>query len=171
VSTDYGGRQYVGIDLHRRRSVIVRMTPEGEQLGWVRIDNGVGLRHRGTLAEIVARFAADVAEHGGDPEKVTDTSSDMSTAFISGIGAHLPNATMTFDRYHLPRQAQRGHRRGAPRGARHSPGAQAYPLAVADKPRHPLSQATGGAPPADAPLGAAGHCPGPALATGLPGLL
>jgi hypothetical protein len=25
-------RQYVGIDLHRRRSVIVRMTPEGERL-------------------------------------------------------------------------------------------------------------------------------------------
>jgi transposase len=35
------------------------------------------------------------------PEKVTDTSSDMSTVFISGIRAHLPNARMTFDRYHL----------------------------------------------------------------------
>ena len=33
MSTEYGGRQYVGIDLHRRGSVIVRMTPEGEQLG------------------------------------------------------------------------------------------------------------------------------------------
>jgi transposase len=55
----------------------------------------------GRSAETVARFAADLAEHGGDPEKVTDTSSDMSTAFISGITAHLPNATMTFDRYHL----------------------------------------------------------------------
>jgi transposase len=30
---EYDGRQYVGIDLHRRRSVIVRMTPEGERLG------------------------------------------------------------------------------------------------------------------------------------------
>jgi transposase len=55
----------------------------------------------GRSAETVARFAADLAEHGGDPEKVTDTSSDMSTAFISGITAHLPNATMTFDRYHV----------------------------------------------------------------------
>jgi len=37
---EYGGRQIVGIDLHRRRSVIVRMTPEGERLGsTVRIDN------------------------------------------------------------------------------------------------------------------------------------
>lgn len=37
---EYDGRQIVGIDLHRRRSVIVRMTPAGERLGAaVRIDN------------------------------------------------------------------------------------------------------------------------------------
>jgi hypothetical protein len=30
---EYVGRHYVGIDLHRRRSVIVRMTPAGERLG------------------------------------------------------------------------------------------------------------------------------------------
>jgi hypothetical protein len=55
----------------------------------------------GRSADTVARFAADLTEHGGDPEKITDTSSDMSTAFISGITQHLPNARMTFDRYHL----------------------------------------------------------------------
>jgi len=55
----------------------------------------------GRSADTVARFAADLAQHGGDPKKITDTSSDMSAAFIAGIGAHLPNATMTFDRYHL----------------------------------------------------------------------
>ncbi len=32
-------RQYVGIDLHRRRSVIVRETADGEVLEQVRIDN------------------------------------------------------------------------------------------------------------------------------------
>ena len=37
---EYAGRQFVGIDLHRRRSVIVRMTPGGERIGpTVRIDN------------------------------------------------------------------------------------------------------------------------------------
>jgi transposase len=76
----------------------------------------------GRSADTVARFAADLAEHGGDPEQVTDTSSDMSTAFISGIAQYLPNATMTFDRYPLPRHAQRGHRRRAPRRGRHPPG-------------------------------------------------
>ncbi|MCA1681852.1 MAG: ISL3 family transposase [Actinobacteria bacterium] len=49
----------------------------------------------------VARFATDLAEHGGDPDTVTDTSSDMSTAFISGITQHLPNARKTYDRFHL----------------------------------------------------------------------
>jgi transposase len=59
----------------------------------------------GRSSDTVARFAADLAEHGGDPESITDTSSDMSAdmsaAFISGIGEYLPNATMTFDRFHL----------------------------------------------------------------------
>jgi transposase len=55
----------------------------------------------GRSSDTVARFAADLAAHGGDPRNITDTSSDMSTAFIRGIGEHLPNATMTFDRYHL----------------------------------------------------------------------
>jgi transposase len=60
----------------------------------------------GRDAATVARFAADLAEHGGDPEKVTDTSSDMSAAFIRGIAEHLPNATMTFDRFHLAAKAR-----------------------------------------------------------------
>ena len=33
------GRQYVAIDLHRRRSVILRQSEHGEELGVVRIDN------------------------------------------------------------------------------------------------------------------------------------
>jgi hypothetical protein len=37
---EYDDRQYVGIDLHRRRSVIVRLTPDGQRLGRpVRIEN------------------------------------------------------------------------------------------------------------------------------------
>ena len=37
--SEYDGRQFVGIDLHRRRTVIVRYTESGEQLGCVRIAN------------------------------------------------------------------------------------------------------------------------------------
>ncbi|MGI5518994.1 IS110 family transposase [Streptomyces sp. CA-106131] len=37
--SEYDGHQYVGIDLHRRRSVIVRQTADGMQLSAVRILN------------------------------------------------------------------------------------------------------------------------------------
>ncbi len=49
-------QQYVGIDLHRRRSVIVRMNDAGEVLGVTKIDND-------PIALAVA-----VAEAGPDPE-------------------------------------------------------------------------------------------------------
>ena len=39
MSEAYEGRQIVGIDLHRRRSVLVRMTETGEPLETVRISN------------------------------------------------------------------------------------------------------------------------------------
>ncbi|MGH3904706.1 MAG: ISL3 family transposase, partial [Pseudonocardiaceae bacterium] len=55
----------------------------------------------GRDAGAVECFAADLLAHGGDPEQITTTSSDMSAAFISGITEHLPNAQLTFDRYHL----------------------------------------------------------------------
>ena len=35
----YDGRQVVGMDLHRRRSVLVRMTEDGRKLETVRIAN------------------------------------------------------------------------------------------------------------------------------------
>jgi transposase len=39
MSEAYAGKQIVGIDLHRRRSVVVRMTEAGERLETVRISN------------------------------------------------------------------------------------------------------------------------------------
>jgi transposase len=53
-------RQYVAIDLHRRRSVVVRMTPDGEKLHTVRITN-----------DPIA-LALAVAEAGPDPEVVLE---------------------------------------------------------------------------------------------------
>jgi transposase len=50
VSGDYDGRQFVGMDLHRRRSVLVRMTEAGEALETVRIVND-----RDRLAAVLAR--------------------------------------------------------------------------------------------------------------------
>ncbi len=47
---EYAGRQFVGIDLHRRRSVIVRMTDAGQVLETVRIVNDAD-----RLAAVLAR--------------------------------------------------------------------------------------------------------------------
>jgi transposase len=52
--------QYVGIDLHRRRSVIVRRTPDGETLETVRIDNDPVL------------LAAELAKAGEHPDVVLE---------------------------------------------------------------------------------------------------
>lgn len=55
----------------------------------------------GKDATTVERFAADLKAHGGSPRRITDVCCDMSDAFIAGVGAHLPKAQITFDRYHL----------------------------------------------------------------------
>jgi hypothetical protein len=60
MRADYGGRQIVGIDLHRRRSVIVRMTEAGEMLETVRIDY-----------DPVA-LSLEIAKAGVDPEVVVE---------------------------------------------------------------------------------------------------
>jgi len=60
VDVEYAGKRYVGIDLHRRRSVIVAMSPQGEVLDTTRIDNDPF-----TLAELVASW-------GESPEVVLE---------------------------------------------------------------------------------------------------
>ena len=50
---EYDGKQFVGIDLHRQRSVIVRQSESGEQLSAVRIVNdpvALGLQLEGAPA-------------------------------------------------------------------------------------------------------------------------
>jgi transposase len=54
MSERYEGRQFVGMDLHRRRSVLVRMTEAGEPLETVRIVND-----RDALAAVMARAGVD----------------------------------------------------------------------------------------------------------------
>lgn len=57
---EYAGQQFVGIDLHRRRSVIVRTTAAGEVLECTRIVNDVD------------RLAAVMARAGQSPEVVLE---------------------------------------------------------------------------------------------------
>lgn len=55
----------------------------------------------GKDASTVAAFASDLKAHGGDPDAVTDVSADMSKAFFNGVTTNLPNAAVTFDKFHV----------------------------------------------------------------------
>jgi transposase len=54
----------------------------------------------GRDAATVAAFADDLAAHGGDAEAISEVCIDMSPAFIKGVTENLPNAAITFDKFH-----------------------------------------------------------------------
>ena len=60
MASEYDGQQFVGIDLHRRRSVIVRQGANGEVLEQVRIDNDA------------RALACEIEKAGADPEVVLE---------------------------------------------------------------------------------------------------
>lgn len=55
----------------------------------------------GRDADTIKAFAADFTAHGGDPKAVESISIDMSPAFIKGVTKYLPNARITFDKFHV----------------------------------------------------------------------
>lgn len=50
--------------------------------------------------QTVADFAADLKAHGGAPEQIMHVCQDMSAAYAKGVGQALPNAQISYDRYH-----------------------------------------------------------------------
>lgn len=55
----------------------------------------------GNGQETVKAFVNDLKAHNGRAEAVTDVSCDMWPAFIRGVEDNLPNAKITFDRFHI----------------------------------------------------------------------
>ena len=49
----------------------------------------------------VEAFVDDFKTHNGDPDTIKDISCDMSPAFIKGVKDNLPNAKITFDKFHI----------------------------------------------------------------------
>jgi len=81
METAYDGRQVVGMDLHRRRSVLVRMTEDGRRLGTARITNSpAGLRR-------------ELARAGKSPRVVLEATYGWywaaDTLAAAGAGVHL----------------------------------------------------------------------------------
>ena len=79
MSAQYAGRQIVGMDLHRRRSVLVRMTETGEHLETVRISND-------------PEYLRQVMERAGEhPEVVLEATYGWYWAAdtLAELGAHV----------------------------------------------------------------------------------
>src|SRR4051812_47235375 len=79
VSGQYAGKQIVGMDLHRRRSVLVRMTETGEHLETVRISND-------------PEYLQQVMERAGEaPEVVLEATYGWYWAAdtLAELGAHV----------------------------------------------------------------------------------
>ena len=55
----------------------------------------------GRDAGTIQRLADDLAAHGADIKAIDAVSIDMSPAFIKGCTEHLPNARITFDKFHV----------------------------------------------------------------------
>jgi transposase len=77
----YDGRQVVGMDLHRRRSVLVRMTEDGRRLGTARIANNP------------AELRAQIARAGSSPKVVLEATYGWywaaDTLAAAGAEVHL----------------------------------------------------------------------------------
>ena len=81
METAYDGRQVVGMDLHPRRSVLVRMTEDGRRLGMAKITNSP------------AELRKEIARAGKSPKVVPGARYGWywaaDTLRAAGAGVHL----------------------------------------------------------------------------------
>jgi transposase len=76
------GHQYISlfVDLCKKRTIFVS---------------------EGKSSQTITDFAVDLKEHNGAPEQIKEVSCDMSPAFIKGVKEVLPEAQITFDKFHI----------------------------------------------------------------------
>ena len=55
----------------------------------------------GKSSSTVSAFKEDFEAHSGKADAITDVSCDMSPAFIKGVRDNLPEAKITFDKFHI----------------------------------------------------------------------
>ena len=53
----------------------------------------------------VHAFAQDLHAHGGEPPEIAHACMDMSAAYLKGATAYLPNAQVSYDRFHVVKLA------------------------------------------------------------------
>jgi transposase len=93
---DMSGVKIVGIDdtsMHRGQSYITVV----HDLDLKRLLFATPGRDHQTVVD----FAADLKAHGGDPAQVLHVCQDMSAAYAKGVAMALPNAAISYDRFHV----------------------------------------------------------------------
>ena len=55
----------------------------------------------GKSSKTIKDFTKDLKEHNGNKESIKQVSCDMSPAFIKGVNENMPNANITFDKFHV----------------------------------------------------------------------
>lgn len=78
------GHHYISVFVDLDRAKVVHVAP-------------------GQDGDTVASFAEDLVAHGGEVARVKEVCLDMSPAFQAGVREHLPQARITFDRFHVTR--------------------------------------------------------------------
>jgi transposase len=54
---------------------------------------------------VLLEFAVDLRAHGGEPTAIAHACMDMSAAYRKGVGLYLPNAQISYDRFHIVKLA------------------------------------------------------------------
>lgn len=95
-AVDLSGVTHLAVDetSSRRGHNYLTIAADAEQRKIVYVTSGRG-------ADTIAGLAQYLREHCGDPGQVESVSIDMSPAFIKGVTTHLPNARITFDKFHI----------------------------------------------------------------------
>ena len=101
-----------GADLSAGREVAIDETSRARGHNYVTAVADAAVRRvvfvdEGRSAGVIGEFAEELAARGGSPEAVGSVSIDMSPALIKGTAEHLPNAEVTFDKFHVIAHASR----------------------------------------------------------------
>lgn len=93
---DYHDVKSVGVDetSRKRGHKYVSIVADLDRSKVVFVTEGKG-------SEVIGKFSNDFHNHNGDPDSIREVCCDMSPAFIEGVEQCLPNARITFDRFHV----------------------------------------------------------------------
>lgn len=62
----------------------------------------------GKDSSTITSFSEDFQNHRGNPSNIESACSDMSPSYINGISKELPNAEITFDKFHVMKAMNEG---------------------------------------------------------------